>query len=56
MGAESDPTSVVDRWGQVRAVEGLRVIDSSIIPAIPSVPTNLTTIMLAEKLAHELFR
>ncbi|MGH8532718.1 MAG: GMC oxidoreductase, partial [Gammaproteobacteria bacterium] len=44
-------STVVDSAGQVRHVQGLRVIDASIFPEIPSTPTNLTTIMLAEHIA-----
>ena len=41
--------SVVDQTGRVHSVEGLWVIDASIIPILPSVPTNTTTMMLAER-------
>jgi choline dehydrogenase len=54
MGADSDPTAVVDAWGKVRGVEALRVVDASILPEIPSVGTNVTTIMLAERIAAKL--
>jgi choline dehydrogenase len=54
MGAESDPTAVVDAWGRVRGVEALRVVDSSILPDIPSASTNVTTIMVAERIAAKL--
>jgi choline dehydrogenase len=54
MGADADPTAVVDAWGKVRGVEALRVVDASILPEIPSVPTNVTTIMLAERIAAAL--
>ena len=54
MGADSDPTAVVDGWGKVRGVEALRVVDASILPDIPSVPTNVTTIMVAERIAARL--
>jgi choline dehydrogenase len=54
MGAESDPTAVVDAWGKVRGVETLRVVDASILPDIPSVATNVTTIMVAERIAAKL--
>lgn len=54
MGSDSDPTAVVDAWGKVRDVTGLRVVDASIMPQVPSVPTNLTTIMLAERIAARL--
>jgi choline dehydrogenase len=54
MGADSDPTAVVDAWGKVRGIEALRVVDASILPDIPSVPTNVTTIMVAERIASKL--
>jgi choline dehydrogenase len=38
----------------VREIEALRVVDASILPEIPSVPTNVTTIMLAERIAARL--
>jgi choline dehydrogenase len=38
----------------VRGVEALRVVDASIIPDIPSAPTNVTTIMVAERIAAKL--
>jgi choline dehydrogenase len=55
MGPASDPTAVVDAWGKVRGIEALRVVDASIIPDIPSVPTNVTTIMVAERIAAKLY-
>lgn len=54
MGTDSDPFAVVDAWGRVRGIDGLRVVDASIIPDIPSVPTNVTTIMVAERIAHRI--
>jgi choline dehydrogenase len=54
MGADSDPTAVVDAWGKVRGIEALRVVDASVLPEIPSVPTNVTTIMVAERIAVKL--
>jgi choline dehydrogenase len=54
MGAESDPTAVVDAWGKVRSMEALRVVDASILPDILSVATNVTTIMVAERIAAKL--
>jgi choline dehydrogenase len=50
MGADSDPTAVVDDWGKVRGVEALRVVDASIMPDIPSVPTNVATISLMREI------
>lgn len=54
MGADSDPTAVVDAWGEVRGIAALRVVDASILPDIPSVATNVTTIMVAERIAAKL--
>lgn len=50
MGGPDDPHAVVDTLGRVRGVDGLRVVDASIIPEVPSATTNLTVIMLAERI------
>jgi choline dehydrogenase len=54
MGIDSDPGAVVDPAGAVRGLAGLRVVDASIMPDIPSVATNLTTIMIAEAISRRL--
>jgi choline dehydrogenase len=54
MGKDGDPTAVVDPWGKVRGIGNLHVIDASIIPEVPSTPTNVTTIMIAERIAGRL--
>jgi choline dehydrogenase-like flavoprotein len=51
MGGDQDASAVVDWLGAVRGVEDLRVVDASIFPEIPSTPTNLTVIMVAEYIA-----
>jgi choline dehydrogenase len=51
MGGPNNPWSVVDSGGAVRGIGALRVVDASILPAVPSVATNLTTIMVAERIA-----
>jgi 5-(hydroxymethyl)furfural/furfural oxidase len=51
MGAASDPMAVTDGAGRVHGVGGLRVCDSSIMPAIPRANTNMPTLMLAERIA-----
>ncbi len=51
-----DPLAVVDAQGRVRGLAGLRVIDASIMPTIPSGNTNGPTIMLAEKIADSMRR
>ena len=51
MGGDQDCSAVVNSLGVVRGVHGLRVVDASILPEIPSAPTNLTVIMTAEHIA-----
>ncbi len=51
MCGDQDASAVVDWLGAVRGVEDLRVVDASIFPEIPSTPTNLTVIMVAEHIA-----
>jgi len=52
IGAPDNPLAVVDSDGRVYGVGNLRVIDASVMPAVPSANTNLPTTMLAEKLAQ----
>jgi choline dehydrogenase len=51
MGPEGDPHAVVDQYGQVRGVDRLHVADASIMPNIPRANTNLTCIMIGERMA-----
>jgi choline dehydrogenase len=54
MGGAQDPMAVVDPETRVYGVEGLRVVDSSIMPSITTGNLNAPTIMLAEKAADHI--
>ncbi len=54
MGAPSDPRSVVDPQCAVLGVQGLHVIDASVMPENPRANTHITTMMIAEKMADVL--
>tara|TARA_Y100000815_G_scaffold90003_1_gene78904 strand:- start:1378 stop:2328 length:951 start_codon:yes stop_codon:yes gene_type:complete len=56
MGPDGDGLAVVDRSGSVRGIEGLRVVDASIMPDVVRANTNATVIMIAEKIASEIMR
>jgi choline dehydrogenase len=54
MGSPADRQAVVDPQTRVIGLEGLRVVDSSIIPSITTGNLNAPTIMLAEKAADHI--
>jgi choline dehydrogenase len=54
MGPSSDRMAVVDQHGRVYGVEGLRVVDASIMPDCIRANTNVTTMMIGEKLAADM--
>ena len=49
MAPQNDPTAVVDDKLRVYGIEGLRVVDASIMPMMPSANLNAPTMMVAEK-------
>ena len=56
MGPASDPGAVVDARLRVHGIEGLRVIDASVMPTITSGNTNSPTLMIAERGAEWVLR
>lgn len=51
MGPSSDPMAVVDQYGKVHGVERLRVADASIMPDCVRANTNVTCMVIGERLA-----
>lgn len=54
MGREGDERAVVDLDLKLKGVDGLRVVDASVIPAIPSANINACVFMIAEKAADKI--
>ncbi|MFN0095817.1 MAG: GMC family oxidoreductase [Dehalococcoidia bacterium] len=52
MGQPGDPAAVVDQRGRVLGLESLRIADASVMPDIVSCNTNLTSIMIGERVAE----
>ena len=49
MGPDSDPMAVVDQYCRVRGVEGLRVVDTSVLPTAPSRGPAATAVLIGER-------
>lgn len=52
MGPDPGQGAVTDASGEVHGTDRLTIADASIMPIIPTVPTNLPTIMMAEHIAR----
>ena len=52
MGPAGDPAAVVDQYGRCHAVDGLVVADASIMPTVPRANTNLTSIMIGDRVGE----
>jgi choline dehydrogenase len=51
MGPSSDAMAVVDQYGKVHGLDGLRVVDASIMPTLVRAPINPTVLMIGERIA-----
>ena len=51
MGQASDPMAVVDQYCRVHGLDGLRIVDASVMPDVIRANTNATTIMISERVA-----
>jgi choline dehydrogenase len=56
MGPDPDRGAVVDAHGAVYGLDGLWAADASVMPTIPSAGTNLSTVVVATKIADQLAR
>lgn len=52
MGPDGDPDAVVDQRFRVRGVDGLRIVDASVMPTVISGPTAMTCLVLGERAAE----
>ena len=50
-GRSDDPMAVVDQYGQMHGIDGLRIVDTSIMPDTVRANLNLTVMAMAERIA-----
>ena len=53
-GTADDPDAVVDPKGRLYGVENLIIADASVMPNVTTTNTNIPTLMIAERIAHEI--
>ena len=56
MGSPDDPATVVDQFGRVHGIDGLRVADTSILPAVPRRGPANTAVLIGEVVAGAMGR
>ena len=56
MGPDGDPDAVTDRHCRVRGIDGLRIVDASVMPSIPQAMTNAPVLAVAERAAELILR
>jgi choline dehydrogenase-like flavoprotein len=56
MGPDGDPGAVVDQHLRVRGVDGLRVVDTSVMPRVTSRGPAATAVMIGERAAELMTR
>ena len=56
MGPSSDPMAVVDQYGKVHGLDNIRVVDASIMPDCIRANTNVTTMMIGERVSEFILR
>ena len=54
MGPPTDPLAVADQTGRVHGIDGLRIVDASLMPESVRANINATVMMMAEKIAAEM--
>ena len=52
MGPASDPMAVVNQYCQVHGLEGIRVVDTSVMPDVVRANTNATAILIGERVSE----